>query len=373
MSVAAAGAAGRPVRTGRDRGGVRTARPVPFRGRRLNVGAMQPVTRLQRLLGYVTVGAVAAVGLAVGGVGARAETPNLDVAISTTWWGHIPIMVAVDKGFFKEEGLDVEIQAIGSSADRIRALTAGSVGWSNLGRLAVISEMSRGNEAFYFFANIDDSPGNEGCWARPGFSSLKDLKGKKVAANTSAEITLSGLLAAEGMTMDDVDFVNLPGGEMAGAIGKGDVDAACVWEPLFTAVKQAAPDGTLLGTDMDTENYKKFGTMESPDVVIISRALVDEHPEIAGKLADAIFKGVAYTNEHPEDAAATVAHYFRKDPDVVLTALKRFHYFGKDGWEEHMKLHSGQMQYLAEWLHEHGKIPTVPDTSKWENTSFINE
>src|SRR5690606_4360494 len=135
-----------------------------------------------------------------------------------------------------DAGLDVELKSIGASSDRVRALTAGSVAWSNLGRLAAISEMSRGNESFYFFANIDDSPGNEGCWARPGFASMKDLKGKKVAANTSAEITLAGLLAAEGMSMADVDFVNLPGSEMAPAIGRGDVDAACVWEPLFTNV-----------------------------------------------------------------------------------------------------------------------------------------
>lgn len=333
------------------------------------MGALLPLTKIRRLLGFAAVGAVAVVGLAAGG--ARADEPKLDVAISTTWWGHIPIMVAVDKGFFKEEGLNVEIQAIGSSADRIRALTSGSVGWSNLGRLAVISEMSRGNESFYFFANIDDSPGNEGCWARPGFASLKDLKGKKIAANTSAEITLSGLLEAAGMTRDDIEFVNLPGGEMAGAIAKGDVDAACVWEPLFTNVREAAPGGTLLGTDKDTKNFKDFGTMASPDIVIISRTLADDHPELATKLVKALFKGVAYTNEHSEDAAATVAHYFRKTPEEVLAALKKFQYFGQDGWQEHMKLHTGQMQYLGEWLAANGKIPTAPEAKKWEKTDFI--
>ena len=47
---------------------------------------------------------------------------------------------------------------------------------------------------------MDDSPGNEGCWARPGFASFKELKGKKVAANTSAQITMNGLLENAGMT-----------------------------------------------------------------------------------------------------------------------------------------------------------------------------
>jgi len=306
---------------------------------------------------------------ALGASGAAAQ--KLDFAGSSGWWGHIPIMVAIEKGYFKEQGIDVELKSIPSSADRIAALTAGSVAFSNLGRIAVINEMARGNQSFYFFANVDDSPGNEGCWARPGFASFKDLKGKKVAANTSAQITMNGLLENEGMSEKDIQFVNLPGGEMAGAIAKGDVDAACVWEPLFSNVKAAAPGGKLLGTDADTPNYKKFGTMASPDVVIISKKLVDETPAVAGKLTAAIFKGVEFANANPQETAKAVAHYFRKPPEEVLEAMKTFQYFGAKDWKKHMELHSGQMQYLAEWLHKNGKIPALPDTKKWENTSFV--
>src|SRR4029079_18982914 len=138
-------------------------------------------------------------------------------------------MLAVDKGYFKAAGIDLEVKSIATSSDRIRAVTSGAAAISNTGRNHVILEMANDNKTFYFFANIDDSPGNEGCWARPGFASFKDLKGKKVAANTSAQITMNGLLQNESMTEKDVQFVNLPPAEMAGAIAKGDVDAACVW------------------------------------------------------------------------------------------------------------------------------------------------
>jgi NitT/TauT family transport system substrate-binding protein len=300
-----------------------------------------------------------------------AENAKLDAALSNSWWGHVPIMLAVDKGYFKDLGIDVDVKSIASSADRARAVTSGAAAFSNLGRIAVISEMANDNKTFYFFANVDDSPGNEGCWARPGIASFKDLKGKKVAANTSAQITMNGLLENEGMAEKDVQFVNLPGGEMAGAIARGDVDAACVWEPLFTNVKNAAPGGKLLGLDSDTPNFKKFGTMASPDIMIISRKLVTEQPELAGKLAVALFKGVEFTNARPQETAETVAHYFRKPPEEVLAAMKSFKYFGRENWPEHMKLHSGQMQYLAQWLYDNGKIPALPETAKWESTSFI--
>lgn len=312
--------------------------------------------------------AIAAAVLSV--LPATAQT-RLDLAASNTWWGQVPLMVAIDKGYLKEAGIETELKNIPSSSDRIAALTSGSVAFSNLGRIAAIVEMARGNKSFYFFANVDDSPGNEGCWARPGFDSFKALRGHKVAANTSAQITMNGLLENAGMTERDVQFVNLPGPEMAAALAKGDVDAACVWEPLLSAVKAGTPGGHLLGLDSDTPNGKRFGTMASPDVMIISRKLVDEQPELARKLAGAIFKGVAFTNEHPEEAADLVAHYFRKTPAEVLAAMRTFKYFGAKDWQEHMKLHAAQMQVLAQWLYDNGKIPTLPDTAKWEDVAFV--
>jgi len=325
------------------------------------------MSRLPRFPGL----SLALLGFLAAATPSLAQNAKLDAALSNSWWGHIPIMLAVDKGYFKEVGIDVEVKSVPASADRVRAITSGSVAFSNLGRIAVISEMANDNKTFYFFANVDDSPGNEGCWARPGFASFKDLKGKKVAANTSAQITMNGLLENEGLSEKDVQFVNLPGGEMAGAIARGDVDAACVWEPLFTNVKNAASGGKLLGTDMDTPNFKKFGTMASPDIMIISRKLVDEQPALAGKLVSAIFKGVKYTNENPDDTAKTVAHYFRQDAAVVLAAMKQFKFFGADNWQNHMKLHTGQMEYLSKWLVDNGKIAKMPDVKSWENLNFI--
>ena len=320
---------------------------------------------------------VSAVALAValaGGLAPAARAQDLaklDIAASNTWWGQVPIMLAIDKGYFRELGIDTELKNIPASGDRIAALTAGSVAFANLGRIAAIVEMARGNQSFYFFANVDDSPGNEGCWARPGFDSFKSLRGKKVAANTSAQITMNGLLENEGMTERDVQFVNLPGPEMAAALAKGDVDAACVWEPLLSNVRAGTPGGKLLGLDRDTPMGRQFGTMASPDIMIISRKLVQDKPELAQKVAQAVFKGVEYANANPEDTAQTVAHYFNKPPADVLAAMRTFKYFGATNWPEHMKLHAGQMQVLAQWLYDNGKIPSMPDTAKWMNASFV--
>ncbi len=111
--------------------------------------------------------------------------------------------------------------------------------------------------------------------------------------------------------------------------------------------------------------------MASPDIMIISRKLVKEQPELAGKLTQAIFRGVEYTNAHPDETASIVAHYFQKTPAEVLAAMRTFKYFGKEDWPEHMRLHIAQMQYLAQWLYDNGKIPSLPVIAKWEDISFV--
>lgn len=308
----------------------------------------------------------------VGAGSAQAQAAvKADTAGSPTWFGALPVMLAIDKGYFKEQGLDVEYKVILNSSDRIRAVTSGDVVWSNLGRVAVIAEMARGNTSFYYFANIDDSPGNEGCWARPGFNSFQDLKGKKVAANASAEVTMNGLLQLAGMSVKDIQYLNLAPNEMAGAIAKGDIDCACVWQPLLEGVKAAAPGGKLLGLDSDTPIGKKYQTMAAPDIVIISKKFVDENPAAAAKLAAATLKGADYVNANLEDAAKTVAHYYRKEPAEVAAGAKTFKYFGSKDWQAHMKIHTDQMQDLADWLYENKKIDTKIDVRKWENVNFV--
>jgi NitT/TauT family transport system substrate-binding protein len=325
----------------------------------------------------LTAGFIAALTILSVTAGAQAQmagsspATRLGFAGSVTWYGQVPVMVAIDKGFFKEQGLDIEYQVILNSSDRLASVDAGSSAFSNLGRSSIIPAMARGDTNFYYFLNFDDSPGIEGCWARTPVASLKDLRGKKIAANTSAQITLNGLLDMQGMTEKDIDYLNLGPNEMAPALAKGDIEAACVWQPLLDGLKKAAPDGKLLGTDMDTPTYKKYGTMASPDIAIISRKLVEEHPDQARGLVLGLLKGADYTLANPEDAAKTTAHYFRKTPEEVLEGMKPMKFFGTKGWQEHMKLHTGQMQSLAQWLYDNKKIPSVPDVAKWENVSIM--
>ncbi|MPZ52651.1 MAG: ABC transporter substrate-binding protein [Acidimicrobiia bacterium] len=293
---------------------------------------------------------------------------------SVTWYGHLPIMVAAENGYFEEEGLDFTYETILTSADRLTALTAGDVHFSNLGRTSLISAMAEGNESFYFFANIDDSPGEDGLYARAGIESIEDLAGKTVAANTSAEVAFFTHLEDHGMSVDDVDYVNLSPSDMCLALENGDVDAIDVWQPILDDCMEAVPDGKLLLLDTDSSIYEQFGTAAAPDIVIIQREIVDETPDVAKAITEAMFRGVDFVNESPDETAELVAEeYFRQPADEVLEGFSGFQFFGAENFEEHITAHTEQMQWLAQWLYDQGQISSVPEVSEWVEYDFVLE
>jgi len=315
----------------------------------------------------------ATLAVALGGAGtALAQSASVKLAFggSVTWFGQVPFMVAIEKGYFAEQGIEVEYKTILTSGDRVSALTAGSVDFSNMGVIAAISHMSQGNKSFYYIGNVDDSPGNEGCYAKPGINSFKELSGKKVAANTSAEITMHGLLRANGMKIEDITFLNLPPNEMAGALAKGDVDAACMWFPIMDNVMKGTPGGKMVGMDTDTDTYKKYGSMGAPDIVLLSKKLVDERPDVAKKLVAAIYKGVDFVIANPEESAKLTMKYFKKTEEETLKGIKSFSFFGTKGRAEHLAKMESVYQELADWLHANKKIPNkVDDVKAWKTTA----
>jgi NitT/TauT family transport system substrate-binding protein len=317
---------------------------------------------------------VLSLAVAVGAGRAEAQAPTkLDHGASTTWFGHVPLMVAIDRGYFKEVGLDVELKPIVKSSDRMLALTQGGIQWTNTGVLSVIVEMAKGNDSFYWFANVDDSPGAEGLVVQPGIDSIKTLKGKKVAVtlNSGAEITLYYLLKEAGLAPTDVRIVPMAANEMVAAFANKNIDAYCVWEPAFSDGQKAVPGSRVLATDKDTPIYRKFKTASAPDVVAIRKDLVDKHPETAKKLIAAYFKGVKLTKDNPREAAVSADKWFKRGVDSVEAGIRKFSYFDASQQKEHVDELLGNIEMVIGWAHDTKNIETKPDPRKWLRRDLV--
>ena len=180
---------------------------------------------------------------------APAKAP-LRVAYSD-WPGWTAFEVGIQKGWFKEAGIDVEF----SWFDYLPSLDAFSSG-------KVDAVMVTNGDALVTGANggkskmillTDYSNGNDKVIARPGIAAFKNLKGKKVGLELTLVEHLLFLKACEknGLKPSDVTLVNFPTNETPQALTSGEVAAVAAWYPVSSQALKAVPGSKAVFTSAD--------------------------------------------------------------------------------------------------------------------------
>jgi NitT/TauT family transport system substrate-binding protein len=191
--------------------------------------------------------ALALVGL--GSTAARAaETGNggylHTLAVDGQFW------IAMEKGYFKEEGLEMKPIVFTSGVPLMQALSGGSVDVAIMG--AVISNFpSQGVGKVFLLNDIEFDTAK--LYARPesGVSTIKDLKGKRIATvkGTTAHVFLHNALKANGLdSTKDVELVSM---DMAGAVAafiSGAVPAISTWVPFDVQIREKVPGVKLISS-----------------------------------------------------------------------------------------------------------------------------
>jgi NitT/TauT family transport system substrate-binding protein len=243
----------------------------------------------------------AVLGLIVGGlmVGGSAAAEPLKLAHST-WVGYGPLYIAKDKGFFDEEGLDVELIVMEDPKVRFAALAAGQIDVAVTTVDTLFNYLSDRQGYRYLFA-IDDSKGGDGIVAAKDIQTIADLKGKSVAyaEGSVSQFYLGVLLKEAGLSLKDVDTQNMTAGDAGAAFVAERVDAAVTWEPWLTRGKQSE-HGHLL-VDSST----------SPGLITDVAVTTPEKLEARGADLQALYrawvKAVEFQKANPKEADEIMA------------------------------------------------------------------
>ncbi len=299
--------------------------------------------------------------------------------VGSSWYGHAPAWVAIEKGFFAEVGFDAEYRFVASSTDRLTAVSTASALFGSIGELAMITAMAQGNDRFYLVGSQDIAPGYEGIVAQEWIKSIKDLKGKRVAVQfaSSCDLTLHLLAKEHGLdSYRDMQLINMSYGEMYPAFVNGNIDAAVIWEPTFSTLQQL-PGAHVLGKDTDTEIYRRFKTMTGPDVLVMNKAFVDKNPDKAKAFMTAYFKGVQFVIDHPEESARIIkAKYIpEQTEEQILDGLKGFVWLTAS--DQHKQVMTdqglfGQMEFVIKFMKDTAKkIYREPKFRNWVRMDII--
>jgi len=167
------------------------------------------------------------------------------------WPGWVAWQVAIDKGWFKQAGVDVKFEWFDYSAS-MDAFSAGKIDAVTMTNGDTRVTGAAGGKGVMIMLT-DYSNGNDMIIGKPGIKSLKDLKGKKVAVEVGLVehlLLLNGLKKA-GIKETDVTLVNAKTNEMPQVLASGDVAAVGAWQPIAGQAIKGAPGAKPLVTSAD--------------------------------------------------------------------------------------------------------------------------
>lgn len=167
------------------------------------------------------------------------------------WPGWVAWYVADQKGYFRKYGADVKLVWFPNYTDSISALSAGQLDANSQTWSDTMAPLAKGVPLKVVLVN-DNSAGNDALMVSPKIKSMADLKGKKIALEqfSVSHFLLTLALAKHGMSLKDVQVVNLAAPDAAAAFLAGRVEAAVVWNPWVNKI-QASGKGRALFTSKD--------------------------------------------------------------------------------------------------------------------------
>ena len=167
------------------------------------------------------------------------------------WPGWVAWEVGIDKGWFKEAGVDVRFDWFDyvASMDAFAAGKLDAVAMTNGDTLVTGATGAKG----VMYLINDYSAGNDMVIAAPGIASVKDLKGKKVGVEIGfvSHLLLLDALKQNGLMEADVELVNVPTNETPQVLASGQVDAIVAWQPNSGSALKLVPGSTAVFTSAD--------------------------------------------------------------------------------------------------------------------------
>jgi NitT/TauT family transport system substrate-binding protein len=233
------------------------------------------------------------------------------------WPGWVAWQVAIEKGWFKEAGVDVKFDWFDYAAS-MNAFTAGKIDAVTVTNGDALVTAAGGAKNVMIIVT-DYSNGNDMIVGKPGIKSLNDLKGKKVGLEAGLVehlLLLNGLKKA-GLKETDVTIVNTPTNETPQALASGDLSAIGAWQPNSGEAMKRVPGAKPIYTSAD-EPGLIF------DVLTVNPSSLSSRKADWAKVVKVWGKVVSYINDPKTqpDAVKIMAARVGIKPEAYLPLLK---------------------------------------------------
>ena len=242
------------------------------------------------------------------------EAPNDKIifGVDTFTMASAPVFVAEAKGFWKQEGLNVEIRPFLSGRLALDALVGGAVDAATVTDFSTVLAAYQ-QQNVRIIATISTSEKHVGILARKDRGVLKpqDLTDKKIAVSsgTSGEFVLSGFLEIYNISKSDIKIINLNPPDMVAAVVRGDVDVIVTWQPYIYNAHKILENISI--------EYSSKGIYNQPFNVVVMEESIGRHGELQKKLLTGLKKAEKFMKENKKESIEIVAKKLGMDSKIV--------------------------------------------------------
>lgn len=277
------------------------------------------------------------------------------------------IVIAQQKGFFRDQGLEVKTVSFTSGKEALNAMLANDAQIAEAAETPLVF-LGFTDQSAQIFTNVTKGYNNK-ILARKdrGIDSPPDLKGKKIAApkGTSAEFALNEFLRVNQLSMKDIEYINLTPLAMPNALAKGEIDAYAIWEPHINTGQKLFGNNAIV-FPIETSIY------ENSFSYVAKRGWLNNNPETVKKFLQAVIQTEKYITEHPDESLKISADYMGLDEEI----LKTF----KDDYKIKIRLEIKSlvtlMQRVGTWVNSQkpeAERKVLPDYRNQINDTFLKE
>ena len=283
---------------------------------------------------------------------------------------YAPMYVAIEKGYFTEEGIDLEL-VCGFGADKV--MTAVLSSEADIGFMGSESSIYTYNEGatdyVVNFAQLTQRAGNF-LVAReemPDFE-WSDLKNSTILGGRKGgmpQMVFEYILKQQGLdpTKDMNINQNIDFGSTAAAFSEGQGDFTVEFEPHATSLELAGKGVVVasLGEDSGYVPYTAFSAKKS---------FIEKNPEVIQSFTNALQKGMDFVQSHsPEEIAEVIAPQFAEtDLDTITRIVKR--YYEQETWKENLIFEKESFDLLQDILDSAGELSKRAPYMDLVDTSF---
>lgn len=294
--------------------------------------------------------------------------PPLKIGYSF-WPASFPMEIAEEKGFFTEQGVDVEPAY---EADYLVPLTNFAAGQYDglLTTLGSLISLAENDPNIQIVTVLDESAGIDVVAASSHIDSIADLKGKRIGVKLGdfGELFVTTMLEQHGLTTDDVSLVNVEGQDIPNRLQTNDIQAGHIWEPYLSEAVEA-------GNRVIFSSKQTPGLI--PDVVVFRSRVVHDRPEAVQAFVRGWFQAQDYWKTNPAESNAIIAKRLEIEPKDISTEGIRLYDLDANLTAFTRSSTTDSLYYTAkryaDFFIRKGGLSTAPDIEKLIVPTFVQQ